>query len=131
MRSHVEAKEVFTDKNYIEPPKLKNILDKLKEKTLPNKQVIPMIAGYFKDIHLVLMEVARVTKRGGFVAFVIGDVRYGGILIPVSEILVEIGNSLGLEYQETIIARFRGNSPQQMDKFGRMPAKENIVIWQK
>ena len=131
LRSHVEAKRIFANGNYIEPPTLKDIIDKLKEKTLPNKQVIPMIAGYFEDMYLVLKEVARVTKRGGFVAFVIGDVRYGGILIPVSEILVEIGNSLGLVYQETIIARFRGNSPQQMGKFGRMPAKENIVIWRK
>jgi DNA modification methylase len=131
LRSHVEAKRIFNDENYIEPPTLKDILDRLKEKTLPNKQVIPMIEGYFEDMYVVLKEVARVTKRGGFAAFVIGDVRYGGILIPVGEILAEIGDSLGLVHQETIAARFRGNSPQQMGKFGRKPAKESIVIWRK
>jgi len=132
LRSHVEARRNFPeDKNYGEPLGLKNIIEKLKRKNLPNKQVIPMIKGYFEDMYLVLKEVVRVIKRDSFVAFVIGDVRYGGILIPAGEILTEIGDSLGLIHQETLIARIRGNSPQQMGKFGRMPAKESIIIWKK
>ncbi|NVM54623.1 MAG: hypothetical protein HWN66_13040 [Candidatus Helarchaeota archaeon] len=132
LRSHVEARRNFTkDQNYGEPISLKNIIEKLKRKELPNKQVIPMIEGYFEDMYLVLKEVVRIIKQGSFAALVIGDVRYGGILIPVSEILVEIGNSLGLTHQETLVARFRGNSPQQMREFGRMPAKESIIIWKK
>jgi len=131
LRSHVEAKNFFTCDGYKEPIELKEIIKKLEKKSLPNKQVISMIRGYFEDMYLVLKEVVKVIKRGGFTAFVIGDVRYGGILIPVSDILIEIGNSLGLSHQETIVARFRGNSPQQMGKFGRMPAKEGIVIWKK
>lgn len=132
LRSHVEARRNFPeDKNYEEPIELKNIIEKLKRKELPNTQVIPMIGSYFKDMYLVLKEVVRVIRQGSVVAFVIGDVRYGGILIPVGEILTEIGDSLGLVHQETLIARIRGNSPQQMSKFGRMPAKESIVIWRK
>ena len=132
LRSHVEARRNFPeDKNYKETIGLKNTIGKLKRKHLPNKQVIPMIEGYFEDMYLVLKEVVKVIKRDSFVAFVIGDVRYGGILIPVSDILVKIGDSLGLVHEETLTARFRGNSPQQMGKFGRMPAKESIVIWKK
>lgn len=103
----------------------------MEKETLPNKHVIPMIKGYFEDMYLVLKEVARVLKQRGFAAFVIGDVRYGGFLVPVSDILVEIGDSLGLTHQETLVARLRGNSPQQMGKFGKIPAKESIVIWKK
>lgn len=131
LRSHVEAKNFFTCDGYKEPIELKEIIKKLEKKSLPNKQVISMIRGYFEDMYLVLKEVVKVIKRSGFTAFVIGDVRYGGILIPVSDILIEIGNSLGLSHQETIIARFRGNSPQQMGKFGRKPSKESIIIWKK
>lgn len=131
LRSHVEAKNFFTCDGYKEPVELKKIIKKLQKKRLPNKQVIPMIRGYFEDMYLVVKEITSVVKQGGFVAFVIGDVRYGGILIPVGEILVKIGNSLGLAHQETLIARMRGNSPQQMGKFGKIPAKESIVIWRK
>lgn len=131
LRSHVEAKNFFTCDGYKESIELKEIIKKLEKKSLPNKQVISMIRGYFEDMYLVLKEVIKVIKRGGFTAFVIGDVRYGGILIPVSDILIEIGNSLGLSHQETIVARFRGNSPQQMGKFGRMPSRESIIIWKK
>lgn len=131
LRSHVEAKNFFTCDGYKEPIELKEIIKKLEKKSLPNKQVISMIRGYFEDMYLVLKEVVKVIKRSGFTAFVIGDVRYGGILIPVSDILIEIGNSLGLSHQETITARFRGNSPQQMGKFGRIPSKESIIIWKK
>ena len=131
LRSHVEAKNFFTCDGYKESIELKEIIKKLEKKSLPNKQVISMIRGYFEDMYLVLKEVVKVIKRGGFTAFVIGDVRYGGILIPVSDILIEIGNSLGLSHQETIVARFRGNSPQQMGKFGRMPSRESIIIWKK
>lgn len=132
LRSHVEARRNFTEaKDYREPIVLKSIIKKLRRKNLPNKEVIPMIEGYFEDMYLVLKEVARLIKRGSFVAFVIGDVRYGGVLVPVGEILVEIGSSLGLVHQETLVARFRGNSPQQMGRFGRIAAKESIVIWKK
>lgn len=132
LRSHVEARKSFLkDPKYKAPISLKNIIEKLKREELSNKQIIPMIEGYFEDMYLVLKEIARLIKRGGFVAFVIGDVRYAGILIPVGEILAEIGNSLGLLHQDIIITRFRGNSPQQMSKFGKIPAKESIVIWKK
>jgi len=131
LRSHVEAKKGFTCDDYKELVELKVIIKKLEKKTLPNKQVIPMIEGYFEDMYLVLKEVVRIIKRGSFVAFTIGDVRYGGVLVPVSDILVEISDSLGLSHQETMVARFRGNSPQQMGKFGRVPTKESIIIWKK
>jgi len=131
LRSHVEAKRLFKCDGYKEPIELKKIIITLKKRCLPNKQIIPMITGYFEDMYLALKEIARVVRQSGFVALVIGDVRYGGILIPVGEILVKIGNSLGLAHQETLIARMRGNSPQQMGKFGKIPARESIVIWRK
>jgi hypothetical protein len=36
-----------------------------------------------------------------------------------------------LEFKEKIVARMRGNSPQQMKKYGREPMEENILIWER
>ena len=131
LRSHVEAKKTISAKSYIQPGIVTEIINDLHGKTLPNEQVIPMIQGYFEDVYLALKEMIRVIKRQGFAAFVIGDVRYGGILIPVVEIVTEMGQSLGLVHLETLTARVRGNSPQQMGMYGKVPAKESIIIWQK
>ncbi|MBA7635094.1 hypothetical protein ES703_42694 [subsurface metagenome] len=90
-----------------------------------------MLEGYFEDMHLVLKEIKRLLRPHGKVAFVIGDVRYGGIKVPVGDILIDIGNNIGLEFHEKIVARMRGNSPQQMKKYGRDPMEENILIWKR
>jgi len=131
LRSHVEAKKIFDTNGYTPPHILIKILNELKQRPLPNKQVIKMIEGYFEDMFLVLKECKRVIKRKGKIVFVIGDVRYGGIKITVSDILTEIGNKLNLKMKEKIIARVRGNSPQQMGKYGKVPMEENILIWEK
>jgi len=113
LRSHVEAKKIFDTNGYIPPHILIEILNELKQRPLPNKQVINMIEGYFEDMFLVLKECKRVIKRKG------------------SDILTEIGNKLNLKMKEKIIARVRGNSPQQMGKYGKVPTEENILIWEK
>ncbi|MDD5014366.1 MAG: DNA methyltransferase [Atribacterota bacterium] len=131
VRSHVEARRKFIAKDY-EPPNTLNIIFKrLEETSLPNREIIKMLEGYFEDMHLVLKEIKRLLIPHGKVAFVIGDVRYGGVMIPVSDVLINIGNNIGLEFKEKITARMRGNSPQQMKKYGREPMEENILIWEK
>ena len=129
VQSHVEARRKFIAEDYNPPNTLNDILQRLGEIALPNRQIIKMLEGYFEDMHLVLKEIKRLLKPNGKVAFVIGDVRYGGIKVPVGDILVDIGNNIGLEFKEEITARLRGNSPQQMKKYGRDPVEENILIW--
>lgn len=131
IQSHVEAKQRFIPEDYSPPCILNNILKKLEKVSLPNKQIIKMLEGYFEDMYLVLREVKRILKPGGKAAFVIGDVRYGGIKVPVGEILTDIGDNIGLEFHDRIVARMRGNSPQQMGKYGRDPMEENILIWKR
>ena len=130
-QSHVEARRKSIAEDYNPPNTLNAILQRLEERSLPNRQIIKMLEGYFEDMHLVLKEIKRLLIPHGKVAFVIGDVRYGGIMIPVGNILINIGNNIGLEFKEKITARMRGNSPQQMKKYGREPMEENILIWEK
>lgn len=131
IRSHVEGRKKFIAEDYNPSNELNAILRKLEKVSLPNRQIIPMLSGYFEDMYLVMKEVKRLLKPNGKAAFVIGDVRYGGIKIPVCNILMEIGNNVGLDFKEKIIARTRGNSPQQMEKYGREPMEESILIWEK
>lgn len=131
VQSHVEARRKSIAEDYNPPNTLNAILQRLEERSLPNRQIIKMLEGYFEDMHLVLKEIKRLLIPHGKVAFVIGDVRYGGIMIPVGNILINIGNNIGLEFKEKITARMRGNSPQQMKKYGREPMEENILIWEK
>jgi len=131
IRSHVEARRKFIAEDYNPPNTLNVILKRLEETFLPNREIIKMLKGYFEDMHLVLKEIKRLLIPHGKVAFVIGDVRYGGIMIPVGNILISIGNNIGLAFKEKITARMRGNSPQQMKKYGREPMEENILIWEK
>jgi len=129
IRSHVEARKRFTDESYVAPEILRRLSKKLEDTHLPNRAVITMLEGYFEDMYMVFKEIHRLLKPSGKVAFVVGDVRYGGIKIPVSDALINLGYSVGLEFKEKITARIRGNSPQQMKKYGKEPMEENILIW--
>jgi len=128
IRSHVEARRKIIAEDYNPPNTLNAILKKLEEISLPNKQIIKMLEGYFEDMHLVLKEIKRLLRPNSKVAFIIGDVRYGGIKVPVGDMLINLGNNIGFEFKEKITARMRGNSPQQMKKYGRDPIEENILI---
>jgi DNA modification methylase len=131
VQSHVEARRKFIAEDYNPPNTLNDILQRLEERSLPNRQIIKMLEGYFEDMYLVLKEIKRLLRPNGKIAFVIGDVRYGGIKIPVGDILIDLGNNIGLKFKEKITARLRGNSPQQMKKYGRDPVEENILIWER
>ncbi|MBN1190524.1 MAG: hypothetical protein JXA46_12280 [Dehalococcoidales bacterium] len=132
LRSHVEAKQQNIDKQkYEQPDKLVKIMDEIKSMLVNNPRVPEMIAGYFEDIFLMLREISRLTKKGAGVAFVLGNVRFSGMMIPVDEITAEIGEQAGLTWNKTVVARLRGNSAQQMGKYGKELSRESLILWQK
>jgi hypothetical protein len=77
----------------------------------------------------VLEQIKRSLKKGGRVAVVVSNVRFSGENILVDEILGEIGKQVGLIPEKILVARYRGNSAQQMGEFSRNPSRESIVIW--
>ncbi|GAH56071.1 unnamed protein product [marine sediment metagenome] len=46
-------------------------------------------------------------------------------------VLSEMAEEAGFEVKEIIVARYKGNSSQQMKKYGRVPVRESIVIWER
>jgi len=52
-------------------------------------------------------------------------------MAPVDEILINVGTQLGYSFDKAWVARLRGNSAQQMGRFGREPSRESIVFLRK
>jgi len=130
LRSHVEAAapQVHAS-DYQLPPKLQDVLSALPEHA--DKRIPAMLKGYFEDLYLTLKALHPRLKRGAICAFVVGNVRHAGVMIPTDEILVQIGEQASYAFEKAWVARLRGNSAQQMGRFGREPARESIVILRK
>jgi hypothetical protein len=132
LRSHPEAKApgIGMLRGYEPPPQLLAIKQQLP--TQPKScdaRVHKMIDGYFEDMYLVLRAAKLQLKQEGHIAFVIGNVRFGGISIAVDEIVGTIGEMIGLKCTDILVARERGNSAQQMRDHGQQRSRESIVIW--
>jgi hypothetical protein len=135
LRSHVEAKPPSnsTHLSYCQPPILQECLEELKERLQlrDKRRITCMVQGYFEDMFMTLHSISHRLTANGKVAFVISNVRFSGVTILVDEILAKIGEQAGLMPQKIIVARYRGNSSQQMGLYGREPVRESVVIWQK
>ena len=98
---------------------------------LKDKRVQRMLEGYFLDMYLCLREVERVCRKGARIAFVVGNARYEGRHVLVDKFTAEMGEQAGLACTEIRAVRWRGNSAQQMGRYGRSAARESIVLFRK
>jgi hypothetical protein len=131
LRSHVEARQKYEVNGYKIPAMLKRLVALVEKNGVNNPQVIDMLKGYFEDMYLALLEMSKHLNKKGKVALVVSNVRFAGINIPVDEILSEIGKQAGLKSKGIWLARYRGNSSQQMKSYKRTPSRESIVLWEK
>jgi tRNA G10 N-methylase Trm11 len=130
--SHPEARPARPNKasGYVQPRCLARAVAQIRKKE-KDPRVTAMIEGYFLDLYLVLREVRRVCKRKARAAFVVGNAQYRGVPIAVDELTAEVGEQAGLKCEKLIVARYRGNSAQQMGRYGRNPSRETIVVFKK
>ena len=63
--------------------------------------------------------------------YVVGNVRYDALPILVDEFTAEMGERAGLTCREIRAVRWRGNSAQQMGKYGRTESRESLVMFTK
>lgn len=97
-----------------------------------NKGVIRMVDGYFTDLTFIYAEIYRLLKDGGSIAVVNDNVRYAGEVIPVDFISSEIAEKIGFKVKKIYtLKQKKGNSSQQMAKYGRVALRKSITIWQK
>ena len=97
-----------------------------------NKGIISMVEGYFTELAFVTYELFRTCKPGASVAIVNDNVRYSGEIIPVDLLMTDIAVKFGFT-PETIyvLSQRKGNSSQQMGKYGREALRKSILIWKK
>lgn len=131
LRSHIEVKTEQGDA--AKHPVVKEVVDILRRhsEALNNARIPDMVTAYFVDMEQVISEWARVLTAGARVVMVVGNVRFEGEHLPVDLILSEIAESYGFRVDKIIVARYKGNSSQQMGKYGRMPVRESVLVWTK
>ena len=99
---------------------------------LNNRGVLAMVEQYFTELAFVFAEIYRTCKPGACIAFVNDNVRYGGEVIPVDLLTTHLAEALGFEPVKVyVLPQRKGNSSQQMSKFGREALRKSITIWRK
>lgn len=129
LRSHIESKE--HEGKDIKLRALDEILENLSHKALNNKRIPIMVKAYFEDMNLVLKNLYDCMAYGSQVALVVANARFEGEMIPVDLMLSELSELHGFKTESIWITRYKGNSSQQMAKYGKVPARESIVFWRK
>ncbi|MEG5099397.1 MULTISPECIES: hypothetical protein [unclassified Microcoleus] len=131
LRSHIESKIDAFDK----PPNpvIAEVVDILRQqgKALNNPRIPDMLTAYFVDMQKAICEWAKILAPGAKVAVVVDNVRFASEIVPVDLVLSEMAQELGFRVEQVIVARYKGNSSQQMGKYGRIPVRESVLIWHK
>ena len=88
--------------------------------------------NYFTEMALVVSELARLVTPGGSVFMINDNVRYHGQEIPVDIILSDFAEQSGLQCEAIwTLNRGKGNSSQQMGRFGRQELRKCVCYWRK
>ena len=99
---------------------------------LSNRNVITLVENYFTEMSLVVSELARLVTPGGSVFMVNDNVRYHGQEIPVDLILSDFAEQSGFRCESIwILNRGKGNSSQQMGRFGRQELRKCVYHWKR
>ena len=99
---------------------------------LGNPHVIRLIQGYFLEMAVIIAELGRVIRPGGTVFMVNDNVQYHGEEVPVDLILSDFAEQSGFQCEQiSVLPRGKGNSSQQMGRFGRREIRKCIYRWER
>ena len=113
---------------------LNEVLDALRhqKQKLSNPNVVRLLEGYFLEMAYVIAELSRVLEPGGTIAMVNDNVQYHGEQVPVDQILTDFAEQSGLSCERILtLPRGKGNSSQQMGRFGRTELRKCVYVWKK
>lgn len=119
---------------YRSHPALNEVLGelRLRRNQLSNPNVIRLLEGYFMEMAYVISELTRVLEPGGTVVMVNDNVQYHGQHVPVDQILSDFAEGSGLVCERILtLPRGKGNSSQQMGRFGRRELRKCVYVWRK
>ena len=97
---------------------------------LSNPHVIRLIEGYFLEMAVIIAELGRIVRPGGAVFMVNDNVQYHGEEVPVDLILSDYAEQSGFVCEHIwALPRGKGNSSQQMGRFGRRELRKCVYKW--
>ncbi len=97
---------------------------------LSNRHVIRLLEGYFQEMAIVVAELGRLIRPGGTVIMVNDNVQYHGEEVPVDLILSDFAEQSGFSCENIwMLPRGKGNSSQQMGRFGRREIRKCVYRW--
>ncbi len=97
---------------------------------LGNRHVIRLIEGYFLEMAVIILELGRIVRPGGTVVMVNDNVQYHGEEVPVDLILSDFAEHSGFRCEKVwVLPRGKGNSSQQMRRFGRREIRKCVYKW--
>ena len=121
----VENNNTLNEINY-------SLTERSRNGDINNKGILRMVDGYFTELTFIYAELFRLCKPGAKAAFVNDNVRYGGEVISVDFISTELAEQIGFRPVKIYsLKQQKGNSSQQMAKFGRVPLRKSITVWEK
>ena len=106
---------------------LRQVLDELS-----NPHIVRMLEGYFLEMALIVAELGRIVRPRGTVVMVNDNVQYHGEELPVDLILSDFAEQSGFTCKHIwTLPRGKGNSSQQMGRFGRREQRKCVYWWER
>ena len=97
---------------------------------LSNRNVLRLVEHYFLEMATVVAELGRIVRPGGTVIMVNDNVQYHGEELPVDFILSDFAEQSGFSCTDIWqLPRGKGNSSQQMARFGRRELRKCVYRW--
>lgn len=99
---------------------------------LSNRNIVRMLEGYFLEMALIVAELARIVRPAGTVVMVNDNVQYQGEELPVDLVLSSFAEDSGFTCKHIwTLARGKGNSSQQMKRYGRRELRKCVYWWER
>lgn len=127
LRSHIESRAEAGDAP--PHPAVAEVVEVLRSQPLNNPRIPAMLTAYFVDMERAIRSWAGALAPGARVALVVDNVRFHGQVVPVDLVLCDLARRHGFLTEEVVVARYKGNSSQQMGRYGRVPVRESVVVW--
>lgn len=136
LRCGAEDRFIKAEVYFLQHPAVSEVRSTLmkawKDGNLNNQYVIAMVMGYLYEMNLTITEIARVLKSGGRCVMVNDNVQYGGEEVPIDLLLSDFAENAGLKVERiAVLPRGKGNSSQQMGRFGRKEMRKCVYHWRK
>jgi hypothetical protein len=100
---------------------------------LNNTGVVRMVRQYFSEMAQVIAQGSRLLAAPGAPFVMVNDnVHYADVSVPVDLILAQLAEASGLRVRAILaLPQGKGNSSQQMAKYGRQEERKCVYLWEK